>query len=336
MSNLSGNKYMQMSKSRKWFNPSPEQVENWIKENFEYKWAGKQIRINNPDGDQKFHLHICPDKAVVHDFRPNHQQHDGSFLKFVSAYKGISIMSAIAEVCGKGRIITQYQRVVEEEPKIENEDVIKLPDGAVPLKGGTGKIWDVVMNYLVNERKLTKEEIYQANLHHLGTNIVAPYYQYGMIVFWQLRMMVDKKFKFPDGSTKSAGDFLFGFDDVEPCGEVISVESIFNKLSIGHDTVATGGAALKDGQIKLLKVLNPTSITFAPDRDEAGIKSLTADFYAISKERKDNLFKDLLYCLPAAGYNDWNDMRKAGLNVREYIFKNRKKLSLSALFAGIH
>lgn len=338
MSNLSGNKWMNMSKSKKWFTPSPEQIENWIKENFDYKVQGAQILINNPDGDQKFHMQISPTLGLVHDFRPNHQQYDGSFLKFVSKFKGISMMAAIAEVCGKGRVISQYQKVIEEEPEIENDDVIALPEGSIPLKGGSGKIWEVAMNYLVNVRKFTKEEVFQANIHHLGTNIVVPYYQYGMIVFWQSRMIVDKKFKFPNGEDKSAGNHLYGFDDVEPCGEAIVVESIFNKLSIGSDAVATGGASLKDGQIKLLRVLNPTSLTLAPDGDDAGIKSITSDFYSLSKYRNDAFIKDLWYCLPplnSHGWNDWNDMRKDGADTKDYILKNRKKLTLSVLFSGI-
>ncbi|CAK0743469.1 hypothetical protein CCP1ISM_1770001 [Azospirillaceae bacterium] len=163
-----------------------------------------------------------------------------------------------------------------------------------------------------------------------------------MLVFWQMRSLISKVFKFPDEdlTNKKAGDFIYGFDDIEPCSEVIVVESIFNSLSIESNAVATGGASLKDGQLKLLKALNPKSIILAPDRDEAGIKSIQKDYFALNKMRSGDLFKDIYYAIPPievakAGKKDWNDMLLMGYNVYKFIKENKKIVNTRLLFDGI-
>lgn len=327
------NKYLM--KKKKYVQPTVEQMEIWLKRHgIEYRSLPNQIRACNPDGDANYSMEISKDKALVHDFRVNHTQHDGTFLKFVSLYKNINIREAIEEVCGN-KIFYEFNQKDREEEEEEGEKLIELPTGSVSLREkDRSKLWNFNMRYLVNERGLDEDIVYRANIHYLGTQIVVPYYEFGMLVFYQSRQQMDKKFNFPDSGVtkKKAGDFLYGFDDVEPCSDVNIVESIFNALSAGPGTMATGGASLKDGQIKLLLSLNPTSVTLAPDNDGAGIKSLNKDFLSLRKNI-DNIY----YCLPP--YNkdrdnqeDWNDLKKIGVNVNDYIKEKKKKMTMKTLF----
>lgn len=335
--NIMANKYMKYKKNNTRFvQPTAYQMECWFRANgIEYRHGrGDQFRICNPDGDTKFCVEVSKTEALVHDFRPNHQQYDGSFIRFVSRYKGISIQEAISEVCGKDAKASTFIKRVEEPEEVEDE--ISLPSGSLPLRNNKGdNTWKLVMSYLTRERSLDREAIMQANIHYLGTTVVVPYYEYDMIVFWQMRQQLSKRFEFPPSSTKNAGDFLYGFDNVEPHSFVIITESIFNTLSIGPDCVATGGAKLKDGQIRLLQILSPSKIILAPDNDDAGVDSLIKDYMNLRKGSW-----EIWYCLPPYDKDekkqmDWNDMKRSGLDPRSYVLSNMKKMSMLDAFSGI-
>jgi hypothetical protein len=337
------NKYLAArSKNSGFIQPTPDQIENWITRNFEYKTGNEdQIRICNPDGDTEFRLWISRSNAVVHDFRPNHQQFDGSFLKFVSKYKNITFSEAVKEVCGSSPVITRYMDS-KEKNEIQNDDPIKMPDGSVLLKDSIGKARDICMNYLTKVRGFSEDILFKAKINICGTSMIIPYFQYDMLVFWQMRSLISKIFKFPDETetNKKAGDFIYGFDDIEPCAEVIVVESIFNSLSVGTNCTATGGATLKDGQLKLLKSLNPKTVILAPDRDEAGVKSIQKDFFHLNKMRTGDLFKNIYYAIPPievakAGKKDWNDMLLMGYDIYKFIQENKRIVNSRLLFDGI-
>jgi len=331
-------KYMDIKTRKRFVNPTAEQIENWFKHNrIDYKNLRGQFRICNPDGDSKFCMEISKEKSLVHDFRPNHQQYDGTFVRFVSKYKSISISEAIDDICGSNIIYESIENDCDDEDD-DIEDEIDLPNGCYSIRDEKmfgSRMRSMVMDYLVKERCLSEYSIIKANIHYLGTSVIVPYYEYGMIVFWQMRHQLSKVFKFPPSSNKSAGDFLYGFDNVEPYSFVIVTESIFNTLSIGDDCVATGGASLKSGQVKLLKSLRPSKIILAPDNDSAGISSVQKDFLLLRKEKF-----DVYYCLPPIIDNrpdiDWNDLKKIGIDPREYILKNNLKLTMKDVFNGIN
>lgn len=336
MVNLNKNKYLR--KKKKYVQPTPDQMEIWLKRyGIEYKSLPNQFRVCNPDGDTNYSMEVSKDKALVHDFRVSHSQYDGTFLGFVSKYKSINIREAIEDVCGN-KIFYESNNKIEDKNEEEEEKLIELPSGSISLRDkDKSKLWRFNMRYLVNERGLSEEVVYRANIHYLGTQIVVPYYEFGMLVFYQSRRQMDKIFNFPSTqeTNKKAGDFLYGFDDTEPCSDINLVESIFNALSIGSGTMATGGASLKEGQIKLLLSLNPKSITLAPDNDSAGIKSLIKDYMSLRKN-----VDDIYYCLPPYNKNkddqeDWNDLKKMNIDVAEYINVKKCKISMKTIFQKI-
>lgn len=334
------NKYLKNRNNRNIVIPTDSQIESWLLHHgIEYKDKGNQFRVCNPDGDTKYCMSISKDKALVHDFRPNHQQYDGTFISFVSSYKSISIREAITEICGDKPYTKQIKEEDQEEYDIEHD--IELPSGSKPFRDVVdSKLYRLNLGYLINERGLDKDVIMKANIHYLGTEIIVPYYQFGILVFYQSRRQMDKVFNFPKSSERKAGDFLYGFDNVEPSSEVIVVESIFNALSMRENSVATGGASLKDGQLRLLKALNPHTITLAADNDEAGRESVCKNYNLIRKQAKEDLFKDIYFCLPPFSKNendqmDWNDMKQVGIDPKKYIYNNRIKMSMQILFNKI-
>jgi hypothetical protein len=146
------------------------------------------------------------------------------------------------------------------------------------------------------------------------------------LAFWQERDILDKRFNFP--SEEKTGlkktDYLFGFDDIEPNTDIIVVESIFNKLSVGEDCVASGGASLAGRQVQKLKALNPRRIILAPDYDKAGLESLVHNYFLLKSHFK------LGYCLPMKD-EDWNDMKKNNRDIRFYLTQNIRNFDLVAL-----
>jgi len=87
------------------------QVLAWIQKNIpdhKIRKGGQEVVIANPWGDSGKHFNISlVEKRLkrnrrkgfwVHDWRPGHQQHDGSFIRFVQSYRGCTFLDALKEV----------------------------------------------------------------------------------------------------------------------------------------------------------------------------------------------------------------------------------------------
>lgn len=314
------------------FRPSPSQIISWVAKNFPNHRSrkGSELMISNPLGDSGHHLQISTTKGLVHDWRPGYQQYDGSFLRFVQQYRGISFSAAIKEVCGGTINIRDiFRRAARvEEPEEPNEIVdIKLPSGARPLWECDGPIFQIAKNYL-SSRGITARTIQQWRLHSDGTNIVFPYYEYDGLVYFQTRDILNKRFSFPDERTTELhkSDFIYGFDMAEPFEPIILVESPINALSIGPGTLATGGADMTGGQVKKLKLLAPSLVILAPDGDKPGVKSMRKNFFLLQRAGF-----TIHYVLPIDADNDWNDMLQSGNSPSEYIKNNHRPLNISKL-----
>lgn len=324
------------------FQPSPAQIEAWVAKHFAYKRRknGEELDLGNPiDHDSGVHLGINTKKGVCHDWRPGHHSADGSFLKFVSKYRGISYHEAIREVCGQEASIRTILRPDAEE-KPEKQVQIQLPPGAIPLSSGEGgKFRQIALNYLIS-RGVSEELAKQKSLMYTVGEIVFPYYEYGELVYWQSRSVLSKSFNFPPNTNKA--DFLFGFDDVEPCTEIIVCESIFNALSLGENAVATGGASFSNTglQVKKIKALGPQKVILAPDNDDAGLKSLFDNFFILEPHFSGKIWYSLPAKLNPSGSlaakdtKDWNDVEcVAGKGAARLSFQmNLKELDQAELF----
>jgi hypothetical protein len=336
----------------------PEQIETWVARHFEYKRKknGRELLINNPDGDTKHNLRISTEYKLlknkydknnkpiygywVNDFRVNHQQYNGSLISFIKKYKRISYFEALAELTGASaknlrdlmhKIKIDRLRSESKEEEAEDESEVELPPLSVLLsKKDDSRLRQIAINYL-NNRAIAESVVIEHQLYYTPVAIVFPYIEYGALVYWQMREVLDKRFEFPDEAKTGLAktDFLYNFDNVEqPADYVIVVESIFNCLSIGDNCVATGGAKIPEDakQIRKLNMLSPKDIILAPDMDEAGVVSLKLNYYAL----KDQF--NLAYCLPPDDL-DWNDMdQKHGIGTaRKYIEKNTRRLNLNSL-----
>jgi hypothetical protein len=316
----------------------PEQIEAWVSKNFpgyKKRSGGRQLSINNPfDGDTSHNLWISLEETVnkynkyrsyyMHDWR--HDRDNCSFINFVRKYRNCSFYQAISEVCQNdiGFVRSHYEKPVEEEVLKQ----IELPKSSKPFSEELTIAGDLVLRFL-KSRAITKEQAIKYGLYYTCTTVVFPYYEFGVIEYWQEREVLNKVFHNP--SEKDYGvaktDFLYNFDNAEcPGGTLILVESIIDSINIGDDCLATGGAKMSDGgkQIDKLRMLNPKMIILAPDNDKAGMESLASNFLAIRSLRC-----KVGYCLPPKG-GDWNDLEKLGDGkARNYIINNSCELSLS-------
>jgi len=310
-----------------------DHITAWVNQHFESKRSGKQLRICNPDGqDDGYHLWISLTKTPskngrvdfwVHDFRPNHQTYDGSFLHFVAKYRKISYRQAVKEVCGDAvdlrSLLAREEKVEIEEP---TRNLIELPSGAVPIEDPTDPFQALALSYL-HSRGFDVQAARRYRLQCTVDSIIFPYYEFDDLVYWQSRSLLGKTFNFPSGTTKS--DYLFGYDFCEP-GDVMGiVESAYNAMALGENVVASGGASLNDNSLRKIRLLKPSKIVLAPDNDEAGKKSLRANYFLLKP-----LAAELYVSLPPPNV-DWAEiLEKEGAEAARHCYEcNQRKLTIA-------
>lgn len=330
-----------------------EKILAWLRRHFhdfKLRKNGQEVVMANPWGDSGKHFNISLTKRSihnrsdfwVHDWRPGHQEHDGSFIKFVMSYKNISYVEALREVCGGHVDVRDYLRrsgstKAKEDPKEELEDiVVELPASAKKLfESNDSLAYNMAINYLLN-RSISEDLMKKYYMHYDATSIIFPYIEYGMLVYWQSRSLVGKMFEFPPesiGVTKS--DFLYGFDHVEPHGDIIICEAIIDAISVGDDTVSFGGSHLSSKQVRKIGMLMPSRIVLAGDNDQpdkhgnrAGLQSIYKN-YNLLKPYYNNIY----YAIPPDPYKDWNDMLVQDINPRQYIDKHAKLIDLRTIIS---
>lgn len=325
---------------------TPEQIEAWVARHFEYKRRknGEELLICNPfDGDDSYKFNISTIKKTskrsgvsgywVHDWRPSAAHHGGSFLKFVQKYKGFSFREAIRDVCGDGINLKSILKSMSAPPEeIIIEQILTLPDNAVPIQESKWpKFQKMACKYLLS-RGIDLKIAKSFQVHYTPTTVVFPYLEYEMIVYWQSRSMIGKKFEFPDERKTGIGksEFLYGFDNAEPRGRVFITEAIFDAITIGPGGLASGGATIAKSQMKKLRALSPSELILAPDNDKQGKISIYENWGLLKN------YYDLYYVLPPDQFKDWNEMAcsykdyKIGLaETRKYLHGNIKKLTLA-------
>jgi len=117
-------------------------------------------------------------------------------------------------------------------------------------------------------------------------------------------------------------------------GYIIITEAIFDKHTLGEQTLASGGAALTPDQLIKIRILNPKKgIILAPDSDAAGIKSIIQNYHLLA-----SLNFPIFYSIPPASEadkTDWNELyEKHGhtkSQIRNIFEKNIKKISISEI-----
>lgn len=278
---------------------TPEQITAWVYAHFEVKPRknGVELRINSPfDDDSGWNFNISTEKARCHDWRgdewagpPNAAgKRNCTFVKFVSKYLNCSAQEAIKSVLSassdslpvlKRRKATTPSRPLE-------TPLVTLPGGSEKLAACADQtLAQPMINWLAS-RGITLSLVEKYDIHYFVSTAIWPYYEYEILVYWQSRQMMDKIFRFPDeqefGVTK--GQFLYNFDNVEPATEVVVTEAIFGAMTLGDQTVATGGADMTPQQIRKVSLLGPRrGIVLAPDNDTAGIKSIIANGQALAR-----------------------------------------------------
>lgn len=307
----------------------PEKIYAWVTSNFDVKErkGGEELRICNPfDGDRKYHLNISIKKALTHDFRgddwagytPGGNLAKRTFLKFVQLYLNCSYTQAVKEVLGSSSSARRFlrHRKLKGEEEATKDLSFGLPSGAESLlTPKQPKAAATVLRWLIS-RGIDKRKIEKYGIMHAGLDVVWPYFEFDELVYWQSRSRTDKRFLFPDLTVGvGKGDFLYGFDQVEPASYLIITEAIFDCQTLEHQCVASGGADLSDRQLRKIKFLGPRDgIILAPDNDVPGVKSILAN-----AQRLDALGFKLFFSIPPEieyvkddgmmdVTKDWNDL----------------------------
>jgi DNA primase len=303
------------------FKPEPNQIRDWIEDHFDYKTRknGQEYIILNPfyhNDKTKFNINV--EKGICHDWRSDAWSKGSSptFLRFVQLYNRCSFAEAIRDVCGDSVNLRSITRKIQqqknehefEEKKHQRQVDMVLPAGSVKIcESPHPKMASIVTSYL-DARGIGEELIAQYDLYHSADSVVWPYYEYEELVYYQSRSTTNKKFDFPAGVDK--GNFLYGFDMIEPSDYIIITEAIIDAMTLGTQCGATGGAGLSKMQVRKIRALNPVNgVILAPDNDKAGINSILSDYKSLSPYFK------MYYAIPPKIHDgqevkDWNDLGK--------------------------
>ncbi len=273
----------------------PEQIRAWVQTHFpdnKPRKGGEEIRICNPfSPDAHHHFGISITKGLCHDWRGDEwagfnpstgKKNKCTFIKFVQTYLNCSLQEAIRSVVGGSvdpRCYLQYERPAKDE-KDKGEVVVALPEGTEPILTSSQHKLAAGLLHWLGTRGLDSRKLEKYKIGHCGFDIVWPYYEFDDLVYWQCRSRIQKQFRFPPesiGVTK--GQFLYGFDYVEPASYLVITEAIFDSLTIEEQCVASGGASLTPDQVKKIRLIGPKDgIVLAPDNDGAGVESILKNY----------------------------------------------------------
>jgi len=320
-------------------------IKAWVAKRFQFKERkdGVELVLNNPltydDGE---HFSINIEKGVCGDWRGNEWAgpitHTGkrntSFLNFVSKVLKCSIREALKSVLGDH---ADLYAVSKEQISKPDPRIIAIPAEFKPISGDTEDQQSLISLMYLLKRGYSDVEITKGNLHVNGVTVLWPYYEFGELVYWQSRSVINKAFNFPtnvvdvDGSKIGKSDFLYGFDDCEPNRYLILVEAIFDKMTLGDQCCAIGGAMLTEKQARKVCFLKPKSgIILAVDNDLAGLRSIISN-HGILKPHGFKLF----YAIPPSGAKDWNEcITECGLDkpsIRRAMADSIQLLDMQAL-----
>lgn len=296
----------------------PDKIESWVAKYFEYKKRhgknGPELVIANPfyDNDKK-KFNISLTKATCHDWRgdenwagpinPKTGKRNCSFVQFVKSYLKCSFPQAVRAVLGASGDVSDFigpkTQADISEPK--REASVALPGGVTLLASSQDKQAKPLIKWLVG-RGYSLEDIDKFALYHFGMDVFWPYFEFDEFVYWQSRSRLNKRFNFPEGTDK--GNFLYGFDDVEPSSYLIITESIFDKYTLGDQVLASGGANLTEQQVRKIKLLGPKKgVILSPDNDKAGLASITYNRNLLC-----GLGFPVFHSVPPKFVKDWNEL----------------------------
>lgn len=347
-------KHNPSSRERALRNPSPRQIEAWVRNRFDYVGErvsgtkGRMLLVANPldPEDRAKKLAIFPEGAFVKDWRPDFNSVNGGFVRFVAMVQGTTWKQAYEEITGETLTTDQIMEAARQDlrskpgapPRAREVKIdIDLPKGFIPFKDRVHDVvYDRAVAYLAR-RQVSEEEAARRGWLYSAISICFPFYEFGEIVYWQTRNIYTKEYNFPESIDGQV--YWYGLDTVEPLGDVITTEGVLDGAVISGDGILSSGtAAFSETQVRKLCSKQPGRIILAPDNDPAGWASLTQNFRAIDKT---NAFhsametrRRVLFSLPPC--KDWNmfaQTERRLLNtdiVRDYILKHAQPFTISA------
>lgn len=182
----------------------------WVEQNFDFKTRkeGTELLICNPfNGDTSFKMNINPEKLAVHCWtgnewagkvNPETGKRNCSFINFVKLFKKCSYPEAIRAVLGAAEDIKAFLRpeARHSTAKGEKKIAMALPEGTEQLINATDKQSRILIPWL-RSRGYSLADIEKNDLHYLGMEVFWPYYEFDILVMYQSRSRLNKRFNFP-------------------------------------------------------------------------------------------------------------------------------------------
>jgi hypothetical protein len=288
-----------------------------VKERYSAKKGQRCLLINNPNipSDRGFHVGVFPEESRVHDFRPEMSEYNGDFVHFVATIRGFRWIDAYQEITGEqaSTIEAMGQRMrlrMDAEAQIRPEpkpvEMAIMPKGFLPITAEPDRLCKMALAYLA-KRQVSHEEAIKLRIHYGVNAICFPFYEYDEMVYWQVRDLLSKRFRFPEGL--AGQEYLWNIDNTQIMGDMFITESNFNAAVIGEGGTAAGTANMSRTQILKIKTRQPSRIILCADHDAAGVSSILHNFFAMESEA---VFKHanhdrILYAVPEKIGADWND-----------------------------
>jgi hypothetical protein len=303
------------------FRPSKQQITNFVSKHFDHKSRknGQWLLICCPfDNDEAFKFGINAVTGTCNYWRGNdwagHANSKGhrnrGFLNFVKLYLKCTFEQAIQELSKYGPAF-QFEEKDEGATPAPDDVQMVLPPGTEPLISSTHpKIAAMALGWL-KSRGLTLADIKKYDIGHSAFDVIWPYYEYGLLVYWQARNFTTKRFTFPaiDEFNVGKADFIYNFDNIEPAEDIFITESIIGAITLCHQAGATGGAGLSPTQLNKVSLLGPKKgVVLVPDNDPPGINYLVKDAEALEARGHKVYYSLPPWSVDGVAVKDWNEM----------------------------
>jgi DNA primase len=256
-----------------------EAIENWVKDNFEYKEVGKDLNINSIFGqDKKFRLGINAEKGVFNCFKTGES---GIFWKLVCDYYDCDQDEA-------EKIMREYltpelmrnnteKKVIEKEVRNLNEDTKYLKSFNDEDIGIAGK---KILNYTLT--RIPKENIDKYKLMYcyggrFADRLIIPFFENSSMVYFIARSIIkNDKVRYLNPKADKT-EIVFNIDNIKD--RVYIFEGVIDAITLSNGVgTALLGATIGKRQCQKIIDTEVKEVVFVPDNDEAG---------------KNNLFKNI-------------------------------------------
>jgi hypothetical protein len=322
-----------------------EKFLNWAESRFgDVKVRNKEIKINSIFcEDYKHHLYCNPsggkNNLPYGAYRCWKTDRTGSLVSLVMIVDKCSFEEALETLDSTDLNLYVLQEKIENLFSKNNVIIEQNVKKKIDFPPFTYKIselnendiWRTDAEIYLSSRKLPIDKFYICTQGDYKNRIVIPYYLNNELVYWNARLLQDKK-NSPKylGPDKSCGigksDVIYFPKPIYNKSKLYITEGELDAESIsisGLDSAAIGGKSLEEKQIEFLRGYIPV-LCF--DTDNKKIDAGGEALLKIALTLKSKGFSDIFFVRPPLKFKDWNKMlvETNPKIVNNYILLNEK------------